>query len=174
VIELKEIFKGFKTILGNHLDLANFIISRFENAVSYPLACSVTIEELILDPECFFDDARVALQKSESEELFADKQNLYWYFTENQENPKELTRLFHALKDSWDLILGLREEYSTLFDFRFLCHAQELPKEKIDQLLNPKTAQLISFIPSPKYPACLFMMGTIQTLAKIQNKILEE
>lgn len=161
-------------MLGNHLDLINFLTHTLQHSVSYPVACSLKIDELTMNEQEYNCYLKFPASAEESAELSEKKVRLLEFFRKDKKNPIKLGKLFKALGDSWDLILKLREQYSDFFDFRFLCHAQELPREKIETLLDPKIAKLISFIPSPKYPDCLFMMGTIQTLAKIQNKILEE
>lgn len=38
-------------MLGNHLEIANFLIQKLEHAVSYPLACSLTINELTMSEQ---------------------------------------------------------------------------------------------------------------------------
>jgi hypothetical protein len=180
VMELKEILTHYKTMFGNHVNLASFIMKNFQHQISYKLASGISMEELTCsDP----DFERISNSEAfKQQELYPEKLKFLKKFRksshhQNQKNsknlPSELRSLYSSLKTSWELILKYREEFGDLFDFRFLCHAQELPKEKIDTLLNPKTAKLIEFIPSQKYPTCLFMMGTLQTLAKIQNEFLK-
>lgn len=70
------------------------------------------------------------------------------------------------MKAAWTEILKYREKYTESFDFRFLCHAEEMPEEKINDILG-ENSKLIYFLPNEKYVESLFMSATLQTLSKI-------
>ena len=173
VMELKEILKNYKIMIGHHILLANFIIRNFEHILTYRLACSITLEELTCSEQHLAYITDTEDLKNQDQSLKNEKLIFLKNFRKDAKKVESLRSHFENLKSSWQQILKHREEYNDLFDFRFLCHAQELPQEKIDSLLNASQSKLIGFIPSPKYPSCLFMMGALQTLAKIQNTVLQ-
>jgi hypothetical protein len=80
---------------------------------------------------------------------------------------------FDRVRGAWKKIMKYREKYAESFDFRFLCHAEEMPQDKIDEILGEES-KLIYFLPNEKYVESLFMSATLQTLAKIQNKVIED
>ena len=89
-------------------------------------------------------------------------------------NNATLKKLYQNLVEAWVQIMKYREDYGDIFDFRFLCHSQELPEEKINEIFSPEKAKLIYFIPSEKHPESLFMASALSTLVKIQNQFLKE
>ena len=84
-----------------------------------------------------------------------------------------LEKKFYDLIEVWEYIMRVRDHHPEIFDFRFLCHAQDLPEDKIREIMTPRTAKLIYFLPNEKYVESLFISSTLQTLSKFQNLVLQ-
>lgn len=86
----------------------------------------------------------------------------------------ELKERFEHLIEAWHLIDQLKEDYSDIFDFRFLCHEDLVNNLEIDLILDPSRSRLIYFIPHSKKTESMFVNSAIHTLSKFQNKLLDD
>ena len=182
IIGLEPILRNFKKMIFSHIDFCNYLQQVFDYRLTYRLACSISIKDLLDDDEPQTDE-NTALELEDpnndpqgnkaaaAERRFAKKR---LETIKNNKGDITLITKFFKLKEAWDIIMKYREEFGDIFDFRFLCHATEMPQEKIDEIFEPATAKLIYFLPNEKYVESLFMASSLQTLANIQNKVITD
>lgn len=163
VIGLEPILVILKRMLFSHIDFCNYLQHLFDFRLTYQMACSISIHDLITqDP--IVDDSEMGKEFQEERRLIIQRNR----------NDISISSKFNSLKEAWDSIMKYREEFGDLFDFRFLCHATEMPQEKIDEIFDLKTAKLIYFLPNEKYVESLFMTSSLQTIGNIQNNLIKE
>ena len=172
VIGFEEILMIIQSLLHSHIDLANYLEHLFDFRISYKMACSISMTELISEDNNTFSGNGKTTNKDidEEQKIFNKNRDI---LIKKFSGDKILKEKFEKLKSSWQLIMKYREKYADSFDFRFLCHAEEMPEEKINKILGEES-QLIYFLPNEKYVESLFMSASLQTLAKIQNKIIDD
>lgn len=163
VIGLEPILLIINKMLFSHIDFCNYLQYLFDFRLTYKLACSISINDLISEEEI----------EDDSTETDEDFKKLRRSIIERNRNDITIISKFNSLKESWKNIMKYREQFADLFDFRFLCHATEMPQEKIDEIFNVKTAKLIFFLPNEKYVESLFITSALQTLGNIQNNLIE-
>jgi hypothetical protein len=169
VIGFEDILTILQELLYSHVDLANYLEHVFDFRVSYKMACSINMKELISSE---IDETLNTIPEncSEEEAKFLKHRKL---MIQRCNGDEILAYKFEKVKTAWTKIMKYREQYAESFAFRFLCHAEEMPQEKIDLILGDES-KLIYFLPNEKYVESLFMSATLQTLAKIQNKVIED
>lgn len=169
VMRHEDVLTVLKDLLYSHIDLANYLEYVFDFRISYEMACSINISELTsteIDENANSTPAGSSLSELE----FYSRRRL---LLERCNGDKILETKFSKVKKAWSTILGLRERFPDLFEFRFLCHAEEMGDERIHEIMQG-TSKLIYFLPNEKYAESLFITATLQTLAKIQNKFIQE
>lgn len=151
--EFEDILLGIKEWLESHVTLCQYIFTRYQHKLRYEVACRVSIEELTLH------------YQNEFEESDQRKHNFLVEFA----GDSDFLIMFNRLKATWDQIMKSRELHPDLLDFRYLCHSQELPATRIEEIFNPKTSRLIYFIANTTKPECLFMCSSLSTLSTITS-----
>jgi hypothetical protein len=164
VIGMEPILLIFNKMLYSHIDFCNYLQFVFDFRLTYKMACSISIEDLTQESPIVDDE-------TEEDKEFVKKRR---EIIERTRGDIHLLTKFNNLNAAWQDIMKYREEFGDLFDFRFLCHATEMPKEKIEEILSPRSAKLIYFLPHEKYVESLFMTSALQTLGKIQNDFIEK
>lgn len=169
VIRHEDVLTVLKDLLYSHIDLANYLEYLFDFRISYEMACSINMSELISTEIDQGQNSSPPDSTPKQQEFY----NTRILLLQRCNGDQILESKFSRVKKAWQSILVLREKFPDLFEFRFLCHAEEMGDERINEIMQG-TSKLIYFLPNEKYAESLFISATLQTLAKIQNKFIEE
>ena len=174
-----DLLSKYQSLIFAHIDIVNYIRHKFDYRISYQLACSLSILDLVHEPEpqqynfrCLdlpLDPTDEEIAEYEAQDLMVQKHS----FVAKYGCDQVLEEKFYALFAAWDYIKVVREKYPQIFDFRFLCHANALPDDQIKEITSMETAKLIYFMPSDKYVESLFITSALQTLSKYQNYLIK-
>lgn len=167
VFKYEKLLSFINEIIWNHIDFTKYIQEKYSFMIDYPTACSVSIHELVT---IFNSEIEYNPDNGENKETWIKK----YRFLNKFSGDELLGSKFSKLKSSWARIMKEQDRYPEVFDFRFLCHATELPENKIREIMNEKSSRLIFFLPNEKYVESLFITSALQTFAKFQNRVLKE
>lgn len=187
IIELVPLLQKIGSIIWTHIDFVQYLTHNFEHRVTYHDACSIKIIDMLKGD--IQNDNQMNQEISDKEEGGV-RNNITTTTTTTittststhrikelcktfKEDPK-FEQKFYSLKASWSEIESLRDQYSDLLNFRFLCHDGNMGSETLEQILNPHTSRLVYFLTNPEKPECKFMNSAIHTLSNIQNTLIKE
>ena len=148
-----DFLKNFKSILSAFLSLSNYLMDKFDCNVTWKEACGLSVGEL------FGSESMISEERSES-------------IVATHGNDKKLKELFSNFADEWNAMVGLRDRYPVLLNFRFMCHGDAMSEQMATEITDPAKSKVAYLWVTESNVESLAINSVLQTLSKIQNDVL--
>ena len=152
----EDILLCYDKLISAPLDLTNYLMKRLDSKITWREACALSISDL-----CTPEDERDLIVDERYEDLI-----------ERFGNDRQLKVLFDEFITQWKHMMTLRDKYSAVFDFRFMCHTDTISEQSIIDMIDIKKAKLSYFLITEANVESLMINSILQTLSKYQNSII--
>ena len=155
VIKYDEILQIFRDMFNDHILLNRLLQDKLDCRISWSQACRLTVGDFTP----LKDKHRIVHEEDE-------------HLLRAHGNDAELAAVFARVAAWWGKIVLLRDRFPEVFDFRFLCHGNSLPEEKIIEMTDINKARLTYYLVDEQHVESLTMPSILQTFSKFQNDSL--
>lgn len=128
-------------------------MDNFDCYVTWKEACGLSVGEL------FGSESMISDEKSEK-------------IIRTHGNDKKLKGLFDEFANEWNAMVGLRDRYPVLLNFRFMCHGDAMSEQMATEITDPVKSKIAYFLVTESNVESLAINSVLQTLSKIQNEVL--